>query len=160
MPKTRTAPIDLTCLIDDLVDRVDGVLHGVVLSADGLVVAASTGLDRDDADHLAASAAALNGLARGVGCRIGKGTVVRTVIELDSGFMFVTAAGIGACLAVLCDAGVDVGLAAYETECLAARVEREAALAAVIPKRPVPAQRRATGTLTPRGGGRASSRSG
>jgi predicted regulator of Ras-like GTPase activity (Roadblock/LC7/MglB family) len=156
MPKPRTVPIDLTCLVDELVDRVDGVRHALVLSADGLAVAASAGLDRDDAEHIAASAAGLNGLARGVGRHLDNGTVLRTAIELDSGFLFVTSAGTGACLAVLCEAGVDVGLAAYEIERLAVRVERDAALAAG-PTRLVPVQRRpAAGTLTRRAGSRVS----
>lgn len=122
---SRTAtPVDLAELLDTLVRQVDGVLHAIVLSADGLLVAASAGLVRDDAEHLAAVAAGLNGLARGAGRHLGDGTVRRTVIELDSGFLFVTAAGPGACLAVLAGTLIDVGLVAYETERLVVRVER------------------------------------
>lgn len=116
-------PVNLAGLLDTLVRQVDGVLHAIVLSSDGLLVAASAGLGRDDAEHLAAVAAGLNGLARGAGRHLGDGTVRRTVIELDSGFLFVTAAGTGACLAVLAGTQIDVGLVAYETERLVVRVE-------------------------------------
>lgn len=122
---SRTAtPVNLTELLDALVRHVDGVLHAIVLSSDGLLVAASGGLARDDAEHLAAVASGLNGLARGAGRHLGDGTVLRTVIELDTGFLFVTAAGSGACLAVLAGTEIDVGLVAYETERLVVRVER------------------------------------
>jgi uncharacterized protein len=124
----QTATLDLAHLVDDLVRRIDGVLHAIVLSSDGLLVAGSHGLDRDEAEHLAAVAAGLNGLARGAGRYLGDGTVRRTVIELDSGFLFVTAAGTGACLAVIAASGIDVGLVAYETERLVVRVERETTL--------------------------------
>jgi predicted regulator of Ras-like GTPase activity (Roadblock/LC7/MglB family) len=41
---------------------------------------------------------------------------------MESAFLFVTAAGRGACLAVLGDADSDVGLIAYEMAMLVARV--------------------------------------
>ena len=122
---SRTAtPVNLTELLDALVRHVDGVPHAIVLSSDGLLVAASGGLARDDAEHLAAVASGLNGLARGAGRHLGDGRVLRTVIELDTGFLFVTAAGSGACLAVLAGTHIDVGLVAYETERLVVQVER------------------------------------
>ncbi len=126
MPE-RIAAIDVCEFVDDLVRGVDGVRHAIVLSPDGLLLTASTGLDRDDAEYLAAAAAGLNSLARGAGRYLGDGTVRRTVIELDSGFMFVTAAGNDACLAVLCGAHIDVGLVGYETELLAVRIEEATA---------------------------------
>jgi predicted regulator of Ras-like GTPase activity (Roadblock/LC7/MglB family) len=114
--------VDLAWLVDDLVHRVADAQHAIVLSNDGLLLAGSAELRRDDADHLAAVAAGLNSLARGAGAHFGNGSVRRTVIELTAGFLFVTAAGNGACLAVLCDATTDVGLVAYEMEMLVVRV--------------------------------------
>jgi predicted regulator of Ras-like GTPase activity (Roadblock/LC7/MglB family) len=117
-----SATVDLAWLVDDLVHRVDGARHAIVLSADGLLVAASEAFNRDEAEHLSAVAAGLNSLARGAGRHFGSGGVRRTVIEMDDGFMFVTAAGRRACLAVLCDGDIDVGLVAYEIEMLVVRV--------------------------------------
>jgi predicted regulator of Ras-like GTPase activity (Roadblock/LC7/MglB family) len=111
--KTSTAG-DLRWLLDDLVERVEYLEHAAVLSADGLLIATSHGLTRDDGEHLSAVASGFQSLARGVGERFGGGNVRQTIIELESRFMLVAAAGQGACLAVLAEAAADIGLIAYE----------------------------------------------
>jgi predicted regulator of Ras-like GTPase activity (Roadblock/LC7/MglB family) len=113
--------LDLAWLLDDLVSRVWQIKSAVVLSRDGLAVGACASLSREDADHLAAVASGLQSLARGVGQQFGGGQVRQTVIELESAFLFVTAAAEGSCLAVLADAGADVGLVAYEMAVLVKR---------------------------------------
>jgi predicted regulator of Ras-like GTPase activity (Roadblock/LC7/MglB family) len=115
---------DLTWLVDDLVDRVTVARHAVVLSADGLMIAASAGLSREDAEHLSAVAAGFQSLARGAGRHFGGGAVRQTIIEMDNAFLFVTAAGRGACLAVLAAQEADMGLIAYEMAMLVTRVGR------------------------------------
>lgn len=118
----KTASIaDLTWLLDDLVGRVKQAEHAVVLSVDGLLMASSRGLGRDDGEHLAAMAAGIQSLARGAGKRFGGGAVQQTIIEMDTSFLFVTAAGHGACLAVLASGDTDVGLIAYEMAMLVTR---------------------------------------
>jgi len=114
--------VDITWLVNDLVDRVAHVHQAVVLSHDGLLIAKSTGLSREDAEHLSAVAAGMHGLARGAGRRFGRGAVRQTIIEMESGFIFVTAGGNGACIAVLATEEADVGLVAYEMEMIVARV--------------------------------------
>jgi predicted regulator of Ras-like GTPase activity (Roadblock/LC7/MglB family) len=114
--------VDITWLVNDLVDRVAHVHQAVVLSHDGLLIAKSTGLSREDAEHLSAVAAGMHGLARGAGRRFGRGAVRQTIIEMESGFIFVTAGGNGACIAVLATEEADVGLIAYEMEMIVARV--------------------------------------
>ncbi|WP_018348444.1 roadblock/LC7 domain-containing protein [Longispora albida] len=121
-PQKTSAVRDLTWLLDDLVDRVAHARQAVVLSADGLLIAASSGLEREDADHLSAVAAGFQSLARGAGRHFGGGSVRQTIIEMDSAFLFVTAAGHGACLAVLGTEDADIGLIAYEMAMLVARV--------------------------------------
>jgi predicted regulator of Ras-like GTPase activity (Roadblock/LC7/MglB family) len=113
---------DLTWLLDDLVERVAEVRQAVVLSADGLLIAASRGLSREDAEHLSAVAAGFQSLARGAGRHFGAGAVRQTIIEMDTVFLFVTAAGQGANLAVLGSEDSDVGLVAYEMAMLVTRV--------------------------------------
>jgi predicted regulator of Ras-like GTPase activity (Roadblock/LC7/MglB family) len=120
MHKTA-ASADLAWLLDDLVGRVRQAENAVVLSVDGLVLAASRGLSRDDGEHLAAMAAGIQSLARGGAERFDGGPVRQTVIEMKSRFLFVTAAGRGACLAVLASADVDMGLIAYEMAMLVTR---------------------------------------
>ncbi|GAA0396635.1 roadblock/LC7 domain-containing protein [Microbispora corallina] len=121
MTKTG-ATADLAWLLDDLVERVREAEHGIVLSTDGLLLAASAGLRREDAEHLSAVASGLQSLARGVGERFQGGPVRQTIIEMKSAYLLVTVAGQGACLAVLCSGDADVGLVAYEMAMLVARV--------------------------------------
>jgi len=113
---------DLTWLVDDLVGRVDQANQAVLLSADGLLMAASGGLSRDDAEHLSAVASGFHSLARGAGVRFAGGAVRQTIVEMESAFLFVTAAGQGACLAVLGSHDADIGLIAYEMAMLVTRV--------------------------------------
>ncbi len=112
---------DLSWLLDDLGDRVEHFQQAVILSRDGLVIAASGNLRREDAEHLSALAAGVQSLARGTGEHFGVGDVRQTIIELERAFLFVTAAGHGSCLAVLCSVDVDAGLMAYEMAMLVKR---------------------------------------
>jgi predicted regulator of Ras-like GTPase activity (Roadblock/LC7/MglB family) len=111
----------LDWLLDDMVRRVPHVHKAVILSQDGIALGASRGLDQADAEHLAALAAGFQSLARGAGQHFGGGAVRQTIIEMQAGFLFVTAAGHGTCLAVLTEAGADVGLVAYEMAVLVQR---------------------------------------
>ena len=114
MQQQNSARPDLAWLLDDLVRRVKQAEHAIVLSVDGLLMASSAELGRDDAEQLAAIASGIQSLAKGAGTRFGGGPVRQTVIEMQSSFLFVTAAGHGACLAVLAAEDSDVGLVAYE----------------------------------------------
>jgi predicted regulator of Ras-like GTPase activity (Roadblock/LC7/MglB family) len=127
---------DLAWLLDDLVGRVKQAEHAVVLSVDGLLVASSAGLGRDDGEQLAAIASGIQSLAKGAGKRFGGGAVQQTIIEMESSFLFVTAAGHGACLAVLAAEDADVGLVAYEMAILVGRAGRYLASPARAPEQP------------------------
>ena len=122
MAQPTTSTSDLTWLLDDLVDRVGEVRQAVVLSADGLLLGASAGLSREDAEHLSAIAAGFHSLAKGASRQFHTGAVRQTVIEMEDAFLFVTAAGQGACLAVLSAADADIGIVAYEMAMLVIRV--------------------------------------
>ena len=112
----------LDWLLDDLVSRVAQIDKAVILSRDGLAIGASTDLSREDAEHLAAVAAGFQSLARGFGQHFDCGIPLQTIVELESAYLFVTAAGEGSCLAVLANAGADAGLIAYEMAVLVKRV--------------------------------------
>jgi len=111
----------LDWLLDDLVRRVGQVSKAVILSQDGMALGASETLERDDAEHLAALAAGFQSLARGAGRHFGGGGVRQTIIEMESGFLLVCAAGSGTCLAVIADEGADLGVVAYEMAILVRR---------------------------------------
>jgi predicted regulator of Ras-like GTPase activity (Roadblock/LC7/MglB family) len=109
-------------LLDDLVRRVGPVTKAVILSQDGMALGASQTMGRDDAEHLAALAAGLQSLARGAGRHFGGGDGVRqTIIEMAAGFLLVSAAGNGTCLAVIAGQDADLGLVAYEMAVLVRR---------------------------------------
>jgi predicted regulator of Ras-like GTPase activity (Roadblock/LC7/MglB family) len=112
----------LDWLLDDLVARVPKVTKAVILSRDGLAVGASDGLTREDSEYLSAAAAGLQSLARGTSQHFGTGAVRQTIIEMESAFVFVMAAGEGSCLAALAEQGADVGVVAYEMALLVSRV--------------------------------------
>ncbi len=112
----------LSWLLDNLVGRVQHIRQAVVLSRDGLVVAASQNISREDGDHLSALAAGVQSLARGAGRHFAGGEVRQTIIEMDSAFLFVMAAGEGTCLAVLSSADANVGVMAYEMAMLVRRM--------------------------------------
>ena len=108
----RTGQLDW--LLDDLVRRVAEITKAVILSQDGMALGASDTLERDDAEHLAALAAGFQSLARGAGRHFGGGAARQVIIEMESGFLLVSAAGSGTCLAVITAPGADLGLVAYE----------------------------------------------
>lgn len=113
---------NLSWLLNNLSRKVPEVVHAVVLSADGLLLAASEHLDRTSADQLAAVASGFNSLAQGAGRHFGGGAVRQTIVEMEQGFLFVTAIGDGSCLAVLGAPDSDIGLIAYEMALLVVRV--------------------------------------
>ena len=113
---------DLSWLLDDLVSRVAEISKAVILTRDGLVIGASAGLTRVNAEHLAAMAAGMQSLARGAGRHFGGGQVRQTIVEMENAFLFVTAAGEGSCLAALTAASADVGLVAFEMAVLVKRI--------------------------------------
>ena len=122
MGYTTNQSANLTWLLDDLIERVPSAKQAVVLSADGLMMGASAALSREDAEHLSAMAAGFQSLAKGASRHFRAGPVRQTVVEMEEAFLFVTAAGLGACLAVLAASDADLGLIAYEMAMLVTRV--------------------------------------
>jgi len=132
--------LDLDWLLDDLAARVDHFRRAVILSRDGLVMAASSDLNREDAEHLSALAAGLQSLAKGTGDRFGVGEVRQSIIELQDALLFVTSAGQDSCLAALCPADADAGLVAYEMAMLVKRAGPHLASRARLPADQLPAE--------------------
>lgn len=105
---------DLAWLLRGLVERVPHTRSAVLLSADGLAIAAY-GLGADFADQMSAIASGMFSLARTAAVRFGRSDGVRQVVaELDDTLMFVSSAGFGSVLAVLADREADAGVLGYE----------------------------------------------
>ncbi|NYH51031.1 MULTISPECIES: roadblock/LC7 domain-containing protein [Nocardiopsis] len=122
MTPPSTARGELSWLLDDLLTRASGTQHAIVLSTDGLLMATSSGLDRPAAEHLSAIASGLHSLAGGASKQFAAGGIRQSIIEMDRAFLFVAAAGEGACMALMSDADSDVGLIAYEMNKVIERV--------------------------------------
>ena len=112
----------LDWLLSDLVERVGGARHALLLSADGLALSASSGLDREAAERLAAIAAGFASLARGARSELGATEVRQSVVEMDSVFFFVLSAGQGTQLALVAGSECDMGQAAFEVNRLVRQV--------------------------------------
>jgi predicted regulator of Ras-like GTPase activity (Roadblock/LC7/MglB family) len=136
MTQASNTAEQLGWLLDNLVSRVANVSQALVLSRDGLVVAKSQGMSREQADHLSALAAGVHSLARGTGEQVGGGEVRQTIIEMESAFLFVMAAGRGTCLAVLAQAGANLGVMAYEMAMLVRRMGTHLTAAPRAPEHP------------------------
>lgn len=122
MADTSKQTATLGWLLDDLVERVPTAQQAVVLSADGLLLGASSSLTREEAEHMSAMAAGFQSLAKGASRQFRGGPVHQTVVEMEQAYLLVTAAGQGACLAVLTGGDADLGLVAYEMAMLVTRV--------------------------------------
>jgi predicted regulator of Ras-like GTPase activity (Roadblock/LC7/MglB family) len=122
MTQTKSTGDQLGWLLDNLVSRVANVREALVLSRDGLVVAMSQTMSREQGDQLSALAAGVYSLARGTGQQVGGGQVRQTIIEMETAFLFVMAAGQGTCLAVLASADANLGVMAYEMAMLVRRM--------------------------------------
>jgi predicted regulator of Ras-like GTPase activity (Roadblock/LC7/MglB family) len=130
----------LSWLLDNLVSQVEHVQQALILSRDGLVVASSRGLSREDSEHLSALAAGVQSLARGTGDRFNGGAVRQTIIEMERAFLFVVSAGKGTCLAVLTSADPNVGVIAYEMAMLVRRMGKYLAAEPRFPEQEIAAE--------------------
>jgi predicted regulator of Ras-like GTPase activity (Roadblock/LC7/MglB family) len=104
----------LDWLLVDFVRGTAGARHAVVVSADGLRLAASQGVD--------AVTSGLLSLAQGIARSFGAGPVRQTIVEMAGGYLFVTSIGEGSMLAVFAERTCDMGMVGYEMTMLAARV--------------------------------------
>jgi predicted regulator of Ras-like GTPase activity (Roadblock/LC7/MglB family) len=130
----------LSWLLDNLVKQVQHVQQAVILSSDGLVVAASRGLAREDGEHLSALAAGVQSLARGTGRHFHGGEVRQTIVEMEHAFLFIITAGKGTCLAVLTSADPNVGVIAYEMAMLVRRMGKYLAAEPRFPEHEIAAE--------------------
>ena len=118
----HTQPSQFGWLVNDFAERVPGVAHAVVVSADGLLLTSSARLPVDRADQLAAVASGLVSLTQGAARCFEGGAVLQTVVEMDNGFLFLMSISDGSSFAVLAARSCDVGQVGYEMALLVDRV--------------------------------------
>jgi uncharacterized protein len=112
----------LDWLLVDFARGTPGVRHALVVSGDGLRLAASDQVDPRFADQLAAATSGLVSLARSVARTLAAGPLEQTIIEMGAGYLFVTSIGQGSSVAVFADRHCDLGMVGYEITLLASRV--------------------------------------
>jgi predicted regulator of Ras-like GTPase activity (Roadblock/LC7/MglB family) len=109
-------------LLEDFARQTDGVRDAVAVSADGLLIARSARLHRDDADHLAALISGLVSLAHGAARRHDFGGMKILMIEMLRGYLLVSVIDAGGSVGVLAADGADLGVVGYGMAMLADRV--------------------------------------
>ena len=123
MTTMSTEAASFSWLLDNFVRSVPGVRHTIVVSADGLLMAVSDGLDRTEGDQLAAIVAGMSSLTRGAARQLRSGEVRQAIVEMDTLFLFLMSISDGSVLSVMADATCDVGLIGYEMALLVSRTE-------------------------------------
>jgi uncharacterized protein len=112
---------DLNQLVTSFTERVPAVAHAAVVSADGLPLAASAGLPRDQADQLAAVTSGLTRLVQGAARIFSGGPVAQAVVVMEQGTLIMMSLSGNSVLAVLAAPESDLGNVAYEMSLLGER---------------------------------------
>lgn len=111
---TGRPPSRLGQMLEDMARQAPGVEQAVMLSADGLLLAMSAGLGRDDGDRFAAVAAGLLGIAVGASGPLNGGPVEEVVVQMQDKLLVVMRINADGVLATLGSSGCDVAAIAYE----------------------------------------------
>jgi predicted regulator of Ras-like GTPase activity (Roadblock/LC7/MglB family) len=124
MTAQETDQRDLDWLVTRFVDDVTGAAHAILVSADGLLMAASASIPGERGEQLAAVSSGLASLAVGAARLFEGGAVLQTVVEMEQGYLMLMSVGDGSNLAVLTQESADIGQVGYEMALLVERVGR------------------------------------
>ena len=124
MSENQSEIRDLDWLMSRFVDEVQDAAHAILVSADGLLMAASASIPGDRAEQVAAVSSGLSSLAVGAAKLFDGGAVLQTVIEMVYGHLMLMNVGDGSNLAVLTAESADIGQVGYEMALLVDRVGR------------------------------------
>lgn len=111
-------------MLDDFVQRVDGVTDAVAVSADGLLMAASATLDRAGAEQVSAIISGLVSLGHGTAACFGFGGLDQVMVAMSGGYLFVSSISDGSCLGVVASRRGDVGQIGFEARRLVEQAGR------------------------------------
>lgn len=109
-------------LLSSFAESTMGVDRAICVSADGLLMAMSSSLERGDADKLAAIVSGLRSLSEGASRVMGRGGVNQVIVEMREGYLFASSIGHGSSLGVLTTGTVDLGLIGYAMTLFVQRV--------------------------------------
>ncbi|GAA1772207.1 roadblock/LC7 domain-containing protein [Luedemannella helvata] len=108
-------------LLSQFAVNTSEVIDAIAVSSDGLLIAMSHTLDRSNADRLAAITSAIISLAHGAARVYDMGSPNKVIIDLDGGYLLVSAISSGATLGVLASRAANLGNLAYEMAVFANR---------------------------------------
>ncbi len=108
-------------LVTRFAQNTASAMGAIAVSADGLLIAMSSELERANADRLAAICSAMLGLAHGVSESHPLGSPDKIIIELEQGYLLVCTISIGCSLGVLATKQASLGTIAYEMAMFANR---------------------------------------
>jgi uncharacterized protein len=114
--------IDLIWILDDLAQRVPQIEQVLLLTRDGLALAASSALARQDAERLAAISAGFQSLGRGAADYLSADPIRQIIVEMSGKYLFITSTGENGSLSVVTATGTDLGMVAYEMALVADRI--------------------------------------
>ncbi len=124
---------NLDWLVTRFVNEVVGAAHAILVSADGLQMAASANIPGERGEQLAAVSSGLASLAVGAARLFEGGAVLQTVVEMEQGYLMLMSVGDGSNLAVLTHESADIGQVGYEMALLVERVGRTVQAGARVP---------------------------
>src|SRR3954467_14109567 len=108
-------------LLSQFAVNTSEVIDAIAVSSDGLLIAMSHTLDRANADRLAAITSAIISLAHGAARVYDMGSPNKVIIDLDGGYLLVSAISAGSTLGVLATRQANLGNLAYEMAVFANR---------------------------------------
>ena len=124
-PVSTQTEENLSWLINRMLQSIPAARSVLLMSTDGLVRAYTTGLNKDEADTLAAAESGMWGIVTAIGKTVRAGGVRQVVVELDGAFLCVGAAGPGTCIGVLADREADPRQIGFEMQRCVTAVVRE-----------------------------------
>jgi predicted regulator of Ras-like GTPase activity (Roadblock/LC7/MglB family) len=115
---------DLDWLVSRFVSEVSDAAHAILVSSDGLLMAASDSIPGERGEQLAAVSSGLASLSVGASRLFEGGAVLQTIVEMEQGYLMLMSVGDGSNLAVLTHDSADIGQVGYEMALLVERVGR------------------------------------
>ena len=112
--QTSSAAQQFNWMLSQFASSTPAVVDAIAVSADGLLMAMSDQLHREDADRMAAITSALMSLSNGAGKVRDIGLPSRVIIDLERGYLLITAISIGSALGVYATKAANLGQLAYE----------------------------------------------
>lgn len=123
LPAARTSieAQNFNWLVTRFAQGTPGALAAISVSSDGLLIAMSSDLVRENADRLAAICSAVLSLAGGVSECHPLGAPDKVIVELGHGYLIVCTISIGCALGVLASKQASLGTIGYEMAMFANR---------------------------------------